>query len=331
MALFNATSLFVFVSLFLVALPSQAQDASRLYSQEELQNIGSIYTPNLRGMWKDDFLQRLRPAERRMLSAVALDLPLIGATRSPLEFYSHPAERRVVIPIGSVKFLDDLSVAFAYYDKMGCDLGAVSDYAAALRFQSAPPAGSPLASLGVPRVAVKDRYVDDVSMKILKSNVFFLMAHEYAHVMYRHKGYSELTAPQAQEQEAQADRFALDVMRRIGIPPIGLAFFFLVASRLERTPGDFASAAEYESYLQQQATHPVSALRLQNVADLIAQKTEDFARLEPDPAAAARRLLQLTPQLREIGSTLDDRRMRLFLAERARAVSAASLQSACRK
>ena len=50
--------------LMLMSGPVSAQDVSLLYSDSDLQQIGNRYTPNLRGMWDEDFLSRLTIAER---------------------------------------------------------------------------------------------------------------------------------------------------------------------------------------------------------------------------------------------------------------------------
>lgn len=184
--------------LMLVGPTVQAQDVSLLYSTSELQRIGNRYQPNLRGLWEQDLLSRLTRDERVRAGNVTLNLPLVGAARYPLEFYSDPSSRQVFLPIASVKFMDDLAVAFAYYGKMGCDTGTVSDYAAVLRFRPQDAKGSPLDTLGVPRSALDDPFVNDVAQKILKSTIFFVMAHEYAHVMYQHRSYTAITAQQAQ-------------------------------------------------------------------------------------------------------------------------------------
>ncbi len=317
--------------LMLVCTPVLAQDVSQLYTTPELQEIGKRYRPNLRGMWEEDFLSNVTRDERVQAGMVTLNLPLVGATRHPLEFYSSPTERQVFLPIASIKFIDDLAVGFAYYDKMACDLGTVSDYAAVLRFRPADAKGSPLDALGVPREAIKDPYVDDVAQKILKSTVYFVAGHEYAHVMYGHKDYRAITAQQAQLQEAEADAFALEVMRRIGVPPLALTYFFLLASRLEASPGDFPSSVEYERYLRHQATHPVSALRILKVAEGIENHADSFARLQKDPASSKKKLQEAAQKLREIARTLDDREMRQFLAERAKDADVAAFRSACRR
>src|SRR5271165_4159867 len=237
---------------------TQAPDILSIYSPSQLEDYATRIGGNLRGMWEEDFLLRLTNEERTRVGTVTLNTPLFGETHYPLEFYSDPMERRVFLPIASVKFFDDLALAFSYYGSKGCDLGVVSDYAAVLRFRPEDIKGSPLDTLGVPPNATADPTVDGIAQKILKSTVFFVAAHEYAHVMYRHMSYSWTTAQQAQQQETDADAFSLDVLCRIGVPPLGLTYFFLIASRLEATPGDFASLEDYENFLRQRASHPVS-------------------------------------------------------------------------
>lgn len=317
--------------LVFVATGVRAQDVSLLYSTTELEEIGSRYRPNLRGLWIEDFLSQLTHDELARGGQVSLNLPLMGAKQQVLEWYSNPVTRIVYLPISSVKFIDDLAVAFAYYDNMGCDVGTVTDYTGALRFRSQELKGSPLHALGVPTDALKNASVDKLAQNILKSIVYFIVAHEYAHVMYRHASYNTISAQQAQRQEIEADAFALEVMRRIGVAPLALTFFFTIASRLEATPGDFASLSTYETYLQQRATHPVSAVRILRIADTIESQIDAFTRLEQDPRPLRAKLQVLVPQLRTIANGLDDRKMRDFLAARARHADLAAMRVNCRR
>lgn len=318
------------VTLAAFIAPAHAQDVTLLYSQNELLRAARLYSGNLRALWAQDLLSRLTPSERRRAGPVTLRLPLVGAHRTPLDIYADPVSRTVYLPISSVKFLDDIYIAMAYYDSRGCGLGAVSDYVAALREQPEAFRGSPRAALGVPTNALNDKRVDDIAQKLLKSSVYFAAAHEYAHVMYRHRGYRSITAGEAQQQETQADAFALEVMRRIAVPPISMAHFFLLASRLEYSPGDFDSNQEYETYLRQRATHPVSAHRILAVTEFLEENAKSFVRLQRDPTGWEQRLLVIAGQLRQIGRTLDDRSMRRFLAYKARTVAPAALRVACR-
>jgi hypothetical protein len=133
-----------FALLILVCTTVRAQDVSLLYSTSELQQIGNRYQPNLRALWEKDFLPHLTRDERVRAGIVTLNLPPEGPTHYPIEIYSIPSQRQVFLPIASVKFIDDISVAFAYYEKMGCDDGVVSDYAAVLRFRPQDAKGSRL-------------------------------------------------------------------------------------------------------------------------------------------------------------------------------------------
>lgn len=306
-------------------------DVLQLYKVSEVQRAEKRYGPNLRGLWEEDFLSRLTRDERALADAICLKHPLVGVTHHPLEFYSNPSTEQVFLPIASIKFVDDLTLAFAYYDAMGLELGTVSDYVAALRFQPEKAKGSPLDALGVPRDAFNNSQVDDVAQKLLKSILYFVAAHEYAHVMYRHGGYETMTAQSAQVHEEQADEFALGIMARIGVPPIGLTFFFLLASRLEASPGDFPSLIEYEKYLRQRATHPLGSVRILKVAEYIESHNQVFARLQSNVLSWENRLLRAAQELREIASTLDDRRMRQFLAERAKNADFAAFRRGERK
>lgn len=315
----------------LLGQPLHAQDVGRLYSQSELAAAGSRYAPNLQGLWQEDFLSRLTPAERQRAGAVTLHLPLVGAQRVPLDFYAIAAQRQVFLPIASVKFLDDISIATAYHERRGCGMAAVSDYMGVLRERPAALPGSPRAALGVPANALDDAIVDDVSQKLLKSTMYFIVAHEYAHVMYAHRGYSSITAREAQHQEMEADAFALEVMRRIAVPPLSMVHFFTLVSRMESSPADFDSAQQYEAYLQQRASHPVSAQRIFAVADALQENVKSYARTQSDARAWEQRLLAAAGDLRAIGKTLDDRSMRRLLTNRARTLDPASLRAACRQ
>ena len=70
-------------------------------------------------------------------------------------------------------------------------------------------------------------------------------------------------------------------MRRIAVAPIGVVYYFLIASRLEPSPGDFATDRDYEEEIRKRTTHPVSAKRIMAIADTIDANVEAFARLNP--------------------------------------------------
>lgn len=319
------------LSVTVLGTPLHAQDVGRLYSQSDLASTSARMAPNLRGIWEEDFLTRLTPAERLRGGMVMLNLPLVGAQRTPLDFYASPPERQVYLPIASVKFLDDVYIAIAHYEHRGCGMGAASDYVGMLRERPTELSGSPREALGVPANALSEPMVDDVSQKLTKSTVFFILAHEYAHVMYGHRGYKVISALEAQRQEMEADAFALEVMRRIAVPPLSMVHFFTLVSRLESSPADFDTPEQYEAYLRQRASHPVSAQRIFAVADALQANAASYVITQKNPQVWERRVLQAVRELRAIGQILDDRAMRRFLTYRARTINPASLRAGCKQ
>ncbi len=327
----------IFIPAFLLVLvpPSagQAPDYSQLYSKTTLQNASRTYAKNLRGVWKEDLLGRLTVAEQQAAANIRLELPLVGRNKHPFDYYANPSARRVTIPILSVKFFDDIAIAVAWMERKGCETLAVSDYVGMIRYQD--PTGLPggrfpplLKALAVPANALEDAFVNDVSGKILKSGIYFLMAHELAHVLYRHRGYRSITADKAQEQEKQADAFALSVMRRISVAPIGISFFFLAVSRFELAPGDFETWAAYESYLRERATHPLTSARLLAIAQGIRSNVDSFTRGQARPAHWRQRIFAVADDIEGIGNILDDRAIRELQRHRSRNLTLGEL-AAC--
>jgi len=313
-----------------------AKDFTSIYSKSTLNKAAQTYSENLQGVWEYDLKGRLTAQERTSASGVSMVLPAIGQHRYPLDFYADSSARRVTIPIMSVKFFDDVCIAMAWMEKKGCNMMLVSDYVGMLGYKenNSFPGGrypEPLSALGVPGDAPDDQYVNDVSGKALKSGIYFLMAHELAHVLYRHQGYDRITASQAQRQEMEADNFALNLMRRISVPPVGVVIFFMIASRFESAPGDFGSLAEYESYLREQSTHPLTSARLMSIADYIRDNAHDFTRGQQEPTQWYPRILSMSEEIRTIGSTLDDRNIRELQRMRSISITTNDLRNACRQ
>jgi hypothetical protein len=329
-----ALSTFCLFIFCISAASSFAQDYANIYSRSELQRAYNTYSENLRGVWEQDLKGRLLVNERQAAAGVRMLLPALGNHRHPLDFYAESGSRKVTIPIFSVKFFDDICIALAWMERNNCNKLLVSDYVGMLRYQnnSSFPGGrfpNPLSALGVPANALDDHFVNDVSGKALKSGIYFLMAHELAHVIYGHQGYDNISASEAQRQEIEADNFALNLMRRISVPPVGVSFFFMIASRFESAPGDFQSISEFESYLQERSTHPLTSDRLINIANYIRDNADDFTRGQRQPARWHQRIISLSEDIRNIGLTLDDRNIRELQRVRSFRVTSNDLINAC--
>lgn len=321
---------FLGVMVFAVLFSSdtmQAADYSRLYSRDTLQQAYQAYAENLRGVWNEDLLGRLTVTERQAASNIRLSLPLVGRHAHPFDYYAQAASGEVTIPILSVKFFDDIAIATAWLERKGCETLVVSDYVGMIRYQDPTnfPRGQfppPLQALGVPDDALEDSFVNDVSGKALKSAIYFLMAHELAHVLYGHQG----STPQ---RESEADAFALNLMRRISVTPMGMSIFFLVASRFELAPGDFQSLSLYERYLREEATHPLTSSRLLSIAQGIRSNVDSFTRGQPSPRLWRPRIFSVADDIEGIGRILDDPAIRELQRARSRTVTVSELTAAC--
>jgi predicted Zn-dependent protease len=157
------------------------------------------------------------------------------------------------------------------------------------------------------------------------------MAHEFAHVFYKHKPYNGITPTEAQAQEVASDAFALDVMRRLAVPPAGMVPFFVTVSRLRSTPGDYATVAEYEAAVRREATHPVTAARLETLGRAIKDNASAFAAGQADPVSWRPRIAEIGDQIEAVGRTLDDRQFRDSQAKRNRTATPEMLARSCRR
>jgi hypothetical protein len=182
----------------------------------------------------------------------------------------------------------------------------------------------------VPANVLDDKSINYASGNGLKSAIYFLAAHELAHVLRGHRRYDDITASEAQAQEREADAYALSVMQRIGVPPIGLVIFLAAVSRFESAPGDFQTPQEYEGHLREQATHPLTSARILALAEGIRAAAKAFSRTQSDPAAWEPRLLNIATHIRDIGNTLDDRQIRDYQRSRSLKIPLSSLRECAR-
>lgn len=283
--------------MLMIPLASFGKDLSTMYDSPILEVKKVKYSANIAWNFENVILAKLKPEERAAVGNVRLRFPLTAegrATGDPFAFYASAPPPIVSMPILSVKFLDDLSIAFSWLEVKGFTTETVVDYLAMLKYKNsnAFPGGrypAPLAALQIPENALKDPKVDDLSQKILKSAIVWIMAHELAHIYYRHPGYTGAVEA-SQANEKQADRFATEIMRRIGVPPIGMSFFFLFVAHYDSHRGDFSSEKEWKEYLLKVSTHPLTTERLQALTSDLEARAEDFTKTEPDRRASLQRV-----------------------------------------
>ncbi|SHE81735.1 hypothetical protein SAMN02745206_00891 [Desulfacinum infernum DSM 9756] len=312
--------------------PLRAMNLDELYPRQVLQYWQGRYRDNLEWNFRNVVLANLTAAERRRVEGTSLDIPLIAPEQNvPVNFYAYRwgNSGRIVMPVVSVKFLDDFAIASAWLEFNGFSQETAYNYMSMLKYKclgsSQPRCPPPLEALRIPPDALADPNVDSLSQKILKSAVVFIMAHELGHLYHRHPGY-DIPVSQAQENEAQADAFALEVMRRIGTAPMGMVHFFMAALYLMPHRGDFGSEKDWESYLRERSTHPFTGERLRRFAEELRNKSRDFAASEPDLQAATARVGAMAGEVEKIAAILEDSNIQKTLARIGRSTDLDSLR-----
>ncbi|MCP4748097.1 MAG: ImmA/IrrE family metallo-endopeptidase [Desulfobacteraceae bacterium] len=307
----------VFMIVFLLPSSVAARNYSQMYSTSELQRANKVYSSNIRGMLFQDIARYLNNDELVTLRRVRLWQPW-DRTTDPFEFSANVVNNVILIPTFSVKFLDDLSIAIAWFERFGCNKESVFDYVAALDFSDIDlPA--PLTALKISYQAYRlDNYVDDVSQKTLKSALAFILLHELGHMHFHHKSYNVISPEQAQIQEVEADRFAMKLLRRMRLPPLGMTLWFMAVSM--RDP--LVSGSPRQKY-------PLTSNRLQAIARDLRTSPADFIEPANRGKVSSNMICSLANDIDEIGTSLSSSDMRSFLRERGRLVTPAMLGGAC--
>lgn len=300
-------------SLFFLfgAVQLQASYLEKFYPERTLIYWQSRYPDNVRWNLENLLIKNLTAAERQTVGTVELQFPLIALEQdAPINFYATLHPRSIVVPVLSIKLFDDIAIASAWLLFNGYSQETIYNYLSMIKYkdrrslpgQRFPP---PLEALQIPADALSDERVDSLSQKILKSAIVFILAHELGHLHHRHPGY-DILMHQARENELQADHFAIEMMRRIGVAPMGITQFFMASLYLSYHRGDFSTDAQWDAYLQGHSTHPLSPERMRALSSSLKSHARDFARTEPDINKAVTQIGYMAGQLDTIADILTD-------------------------
>jgi hypothetical protein len=319
----------VLVVLSAGSAAAQGKDYGAMYDDGLLEQKQGGYSEVVLSNFRSVFMPRLTVDERQRLRNLSPEFPLRGPGRGLFEYF---AERsgRVVLPVMAIRFLADLSVAFAWLDTNGYTMEPVTDYVSMLKYQDATRFGGrypdPRSALRIPANATDNPRVDNLSQQILNHSISFLLLHEMGHVLYQHPGYgSGIARERARENEDEADRFALEVLRRVGQPVNGLLFFFLAAAHFVPHRADFGSDADYQAHLVKD-THPLTSARIARLAQYLREHAADYGRLQNNPSRAAAAIRSVADAIdRQVVPVLADPDQQRLMALRGRSMTLAGL------
>ena len=317
------------VALALAAGTARAGNIDGLYDDATLSYWKTLYTKGLNSNLKNVIFPRLTEEERQRLAGIRIDMPLRVKDQEPFAYYTTGTPWVITMSAASLKFFDDYCVAIAWLQANGYDIETASDYVSMLKYRTPAEIGGryplPLDALQIPGDALDNARVNNIANRIFDEAIYFVLAHELGHALYRHPGYGpNVTRAQARANEAEADAFALDMMQRAEAEPTSMAFWFMMAGYMADGRGDFASDADYEQFLAE-STHPLTGDRIASLADRLAAAAEEFARNESDPAASLSRINWTADQLKQVAGILGDPDIQSLIARRGRSMTPAML------
>jgi len=264
-----------------------AQALSTMYSQGKVSQERTRLDGRVNELYRNAYQPSLLPDEQRALAGLTINTATDGDP--VLGYYSDYRSRTVTMPAVSLLFFEDLSIATAWLQINDYRLETVEEYAAMLKYKRAIALGRytpPCEALGIPPDAISDPRVNELSLRIRNTGWAFVLGHEMGHVRFQHRNYDEVSVADAQANEQEADRFALELMRRLREIPMGGLLLFQMAIYYFENRADFDSDQEWKDYVQRVAHHPVTARRLLALSERLKELAPDFAVGQPDPAAA---------------------------------------------
>lgn len=281
----------------LLNLSASGQSLERFYDRSTLQEWKLYYDTVFNDIYRNSILPVLTQEERRALRSVKIDCPLFGEQGTFFDFYASPAWG-VRLSALSLRFWGDLALAYSWLSVHNYSVATIWQYIAMLRYHGfdGSPLPRPLDVLIPEGVDVRsDPKVVARAEQIIAGTFVFILGHELGHLYH---GIEELPDDAAQasalsiQRETQADEFALSLMYRLRVVPIGIEFWFQSAS---------CWASDVEN-----TTHPLNGNRIKAAAEFIEMNKDEFSEFQTDPAAAKQVLAFICTELGKIGDGLKD-------------------------
>ena len=297
---------YVFCALLMFSSNLLAQNI-QLYSDNELYEAKQRYEPNVRAIFREDLVRRLPVTQRNILANATLEMPLRG--KHPLQYSAKPWAKRIIIPVMSLKFIDDLSIVWAWFIENNCEPSYITSYLSSLLSYNEINL-PPMQTFGLNMSVIKNERVNSLSLKLSKTAIYYILAHEAGHVNFNHSVSKNKIF--LRKQEEVADNFALNTMERIGVMPAGMLLYFMAGYMFEPLPD--LETWEYEEKTIAEFSHPLVSDRIHRIAQRLGAKPINFVHSEPNPVRVKQQVIILANKMSEIANQLDNGGMKLYSA-----------------
>ncbi len=287
-----------------------------MYDEDILIYWMNIYQNNIQWNFDNLILKNLTESERRQVGKVNLRFTIYDGVRSQSNLFAtdyslKPAE--IILPIFTIKFFDDLSVAFSKQSVNGQDDNSILEYIAVLKYNSLDKFSnnqypSPIQAFQIPNDAIDDPNIDRIAQNNLKSWLLFELAHQLGHIYFHHtQAQRNIDYTKKLLYEYKADRFAIELMRRIGIAPVGYLWSLTVQSFWMPNPIDFLrNERAYQQYVRDNVSHPVSSDRIWEIANQLDQDARDFLKYEDDKYAGLEKIKMFSKMVSDVSVLMND-------------------------
>jgi len=249
------------------------KDLSSLYpadpSDEALQKEA------IEVIYKDEVDPVLTPNEKSKIQGWKLVILREERCPSLFSFYSDPVTTTVSLSLLSLIFMHDILTADTWLMDNGYLPETVLDYVVMLKYMSAREFEGnqypmPFEALQIPRSILNNQRTMRMVSKRWQAVLTFILAHELGHLAQGHE-------PSKQENEYEADKFALEILRRSRIDPSAIASYFTAVAYWVPQRGDFKSEEEYRRYVEG-ARHPLTGDRLIGMSSQLTEAAEAFGK-----------------------------------------------------
>ncbi len=269
--LFAAFLIAAFSGLVAVSSGTSAQ----IYSKADLDPDAVRLRNAVIKIYEIGLKPSLTSEEKDALGDFSFNFPMPRKGDELLNFAATTDGRFLVMPVMSLRALEDLTTAYAWLYHNKYSLSTIDLYFAMLRYRDPKdfPGGKfpkIMDALGVPKDAYKtSKKVDELSLSLRNEAFAFIIAHELGHIRFRHNPIKDITPKQAQDDESESDRFALELFKRTGTPALGPMLFFQAQVYALLHRHEFRTDDEWLKYVTLRMTHPLSVERIKAMADFI--------------------------------------------------------------